>query len=110
MRTFLGPVSKLTDVATKALLVAVSARLVGAVWANGILEYAAVLALAAALDLFIDFAVAPRSALDKQSTRRFLFALLLSFAIGGAWTPLLPAVRAASLLLALHLLTARTHG
>ncbi len=108
MRTFLGPVSKLTDIATKALLVAVSARLVDAVWANSLLEYAAVLALAATLDLFLDLAVAPRSALGKQSARRFLFALLLSFAIGGSWTPLLPAARAASLLLALHLLIVRT--
>jgi len=108
MRPFSGPIGPLTSVATKALLVAASARLIGAIWTNDVLEYAAVLALAAVLNLLLDFAVAPRSALGRQSARRFLSILLLSFAIGGAETPLLPAARVAALLIALNLLIIRT--
>jgi len=108
MRPFPGPIGPLTSVATKALLVAASARLIGTIWTNDVLEYAAGLALAAMLDLLLDFAVAPRSALGKQSAQRLLSILLLSFAIGGADTPLLPAARAAALLSALDLLIIRT--
>lgn len=110
MRTFLKPVGRLTDAATKALLIVLSARTVGAAWTSGILEYISVLALAATLDLFLDFAAAPRSALGKRPARRFLIVLLLLFAVGGTGAPLLPATRAATLLLALHLLTMRTRG